>query len=386
MPDSRSSWLPFKRLHGLQAVTTLIHAVRPPRDFGTTWSKVSSLVAKSPPQYWQWKRSRRNTLNRVKAGRRAAGTYSLSAMTLGSRISQEGLWILRSYSEITLTRSRNTALTASCQDQIDNGKYDRGRKSALSTSAWQDSRPGVTASLAAVERDYCGSPIRRKPGRTCRALWQFFPKTQHVDSRFIDLPLNDNIVDTGGNLIVDTVTNFARKLQVFRCPGRSRIAGLPQRQIDRLIALIERHIAENRYPGCQIALARHGKLALYRSFGNAVTDPKPRAAADDTLWLLYSNTKVVTAVALWALAERGLFSFSDKIADHVPAFAKNAKGNITVLQTITHQAGFPNAVVGKDAWADHKRLREVVCDFPLEWTPGSKVHYHGLRPTGRWAC
>ena len=87
-------------------------------------------------------------------------------------------------------------------------------------------------------------------------------------------------------------------------------------------------------------------------------------------------------MALWALAERGLFSFSDKIADHVPAFAKNAKGNITVLQTITHQAGFPTAVVGKDAWADHKRLREVVCDFPLEWSPGSKVHYHGL--TAHW--
>jgi len=158
--------------------------------------------------------------------------------------------------------------------------------------------------------------------------------------------------------------------------------GFRKSQIDRLIALIERHIAEGRYPGCQIALARHGELALYRSFGKAVTVPSPRAAGDDTLWLLYSNTKVVTAVALWALAERGLFSFSDKIADHVPEFAKHAKGNITVLQTITHQAGFPNAVVGKDAWADHKRLREVVCNFPLEFTPGSKVHYHGL--TAHW--
>src|SRR5260370_26136439 len=153
-------------------------------------------------------------------------------------------------------------------------------------------------------------------------------------------------------------------------------------QVDRLIKLIERHIAEGRYPGCQIALARHGKLALFKNFGNAVSEPKPRAAADDTLWLLYSNTKVVTAVALWALAERGLFSFSDHIADHVPEFRKHAKGNITVLQAITHQAGFPNAVVGKDAWANHKRLREVVCDFSLEWTPGSKVHYHGL--TAHW--
>src|SRR5215510_1737818 len=164
MSLSRNRRLPFRRLHGLQAVTTLVHAVRPPRDFGTTWSKVRSLVAKSPPQYWQWKRSRRNTLNRVKAGRRAAGTYSLSAMTLGSRISKLGLWILRSYSEMTLTRSRNTAFTASCHDQIDKGKYDSGRKSALSTSAWQDSRPGVTASLAAVEWDYSESRCDRGPG------------------------------------------------------------------------------------------------------------------------------------------------------------------------------------------------------------------------------
>ena len=154
--------------------------------------------------------------------------------------------------------------------------------------------------------------------------------------------------------------------------------GFAARPLDHLDALIRAHIAEGRYAGAQVALARHGKLALYRSFGNAVTRPGPRAAADDTLWLLYSNTKVVTAVALWALSERGLFQFSDRIADHVPEFAKHAKGNITVLQTITHQAGFPNAQVGKDAWADHRRLREVVCDFPLEWTPGSKVHYHGL--------
>src|SRR5689334_24623869 len=101
--------------------------------------------------------------------------------------------------------------------------------------------------------------------------------------------------------------------------------GFRKNQIERLIALIEKHIAERRYPGCQIALARHGKLALYKSFGNAVTEPKSQAAREDTLWLLYSNTKVITAVCLWVLAERGLFSFSDRIADHVPEFRKNAK-------------------------------------------------------------
>ena len=135
---------------------------------------------------------------------------------------------------------------------------------------------------------------------------------------------------------MDTVTVRPQSAANFPLPsGDLESLGFRRTQIDRLIALIEQHIAEKRYPGCHIALARHGKLALYRSFGNAVTETKPRAADDDTLWLLYSNTKVVTAVTLWALAERGLFSFSDKIADHVPEFRKNAKGNITVPRVDT---------------------------------------------------
>ncbi len=163
--------------------------------------------------------------------------------------------------------------------------------------------------------------------------------------------------------------------------GDLRSLGFRTEQIERLVELIERHVAEGRYPGCQIALARHGKLAFAKSFGKAAIAPS-RAAGDDTLWLLYSNTKVVTAVACWVLAERGLFSFSDKVAEHVPEFARNAKGEITILQTITHRAGFPNAVVGDECWADHKRLRETVCNFALEWTPGSRLHYHGA--TAHW--
>src|SRR5215471_5492657 len=122
MPLSCGRRLPFKRLQLEHAVTTLSHVVRPPRQRGTTWSKVRSCEAKGSPQYWQVKRSRRKTLNRVKAGRRAAGIYSFSEMTLGRRISKLGLRTISSYSEMMLTRSRKTALTASCHDHSDNGK------------------------------------------------------------------------------------------------------------------------------------------------------------------------------------------------------------------------------------------------------------------------
>src|SRR4051794_15703617 len=104
--------------------------------------------------------------------------------------------MMRSYSEITLTRSRNTALTASCHDQIDRGKYDNGRKSALRTSAWQDSRPGVTASSAAAGWDY--SESRSGPSWR-RALCQGFSETQYVDAGVIDASCKGNMIVAGGD-------------------------------------------------------------------------------------------------------------------------------------------------------------------------------------------
>ena len=69
--------------------------------------------------------------------------------------------------------------------------------------------------------------------------------------------------------------------------------GLDPRALERLQELITRHLAEGRYPGAQIAVARDGKLALFRTFGDARIDPARAAAGDDSLWLLYSNTKVI---------------------------------------------------------------------------------------------
>src|SRR5499426_743849 len=152
---------------------------------------------------------------------------------------------------------------------------------------------------------------------------------------------------------------------------------LDPKALERLHETITRHVAEGRYPGAQYAVARHGKLAVLATIGDARTDPARVSASNDTLWLLYSNTKVITACAVWLLVERGALLFTDKVAQHLPGFEQNAKGDITIIQLLTHQGGFPNADVPKTAWEDHDLLRRSVCGFTLEWTPGSRVYYHG---------
>ena len=152
--------------------------------------------------------------------------------------------------------------------------------------------------------------------------------------------------------------------------------GFAQKPLEHLDHLIREHIEEGRYPGAQIALARNGQLALFRSYGDAKTEGGRVPAKADTLFLLFSQTKVLTSSAVWALVEEGKLSFMDKISDHLPEFGARGKADITLHQVMTHQGGFPSGDITPATWTDHTRMRAEVCDFSLDWTPGSRLQYH----------
>src|ERR1700686_3411676 len=115
-------------------------------------------------------------------------------------------------------------------------------------------------------------------------------------------------------------------------PGALKSLGFASKPLDHLDALIRSHIDDGRYPGAQIALARHGKLALFRTYGNAKTEGGTVPATNESLFLLFSQTKVLTSSAVWTLVEEGKLSFMDKVSDHLPEFACRGKADITLHQ------------------------------------------------------
>jgi len=155
----------------------------------------------------------------------------------------------------------------------------------------------------------------------------------------------------------------------------------PQRVLE-LTQLIESHIKDQRYAGAQVAMAHNGQIIFEQNFGLsrlAGSKGEPVVAAHaNSLWLLYSNTKVIMACALWRMLEAGLISFNAKVSHYLPGFAQHGKADITLFELITHQAGFPNAEITEQAYGDSSQILREVCDFRLEWTPGSQVHYHSL--------
>jgi CubicO group peptidase (beta-lactamase class C family) len=95
-------------------------------------------------------------------------------------------------------------------------------------------------------------------------------------------------------------------------------AGLAEPQLERITEhLQERYIDAGRIAGCQVAVARHGHVGYFRSFGLADRE-RSVPVREDTIWRIYSMTKPITGVALMSLYERGLFQLSDPVTRFIP--------------------------------------------------------------------
>jgi CubicO group peptidase (beta-lactamase class C family) len=101
------------------------------------------------------------------------------------------------------------------------------------------------------------------------------------------------------------------------------------------------------------------------------------AMTPDRLLPWFSCTKLVTAVAVLQLWERGALALDDPVADHVPEFAAAGKGSVTIRHLLTHTAGLA-LPLGDDPTADTwDDLLAAACSAPLRehWRPGWRAAY-----------
>jgi CubicO group peptidase (beta-lactamase class C family) len=99
-----------------------------------------------------------------------------------------------------------------------------------------------------------------------------------------------------------------------------KLTGLSVARLERITEHLERsYIAPGKIAGCQVAVARRGHLAYFRSLG-AMDLERGKAMADDAIFRLYSMTKPITSVALMSLFERGYFQLNDPVSRFFPAW------------------------------------------------------------------
>lgn len=100
----------------------------------------------------------------------------------------------------------------------------------------------------------------------------------------------------------------------------------------------------------------------------------------DTVVNLWSTTKGIGAICFAMLADRGLMSYEDRVADYWSAFGANGKDRITIGMLLSHQAGlsgFDTPAAVEDLLAGDAAADRLAAQAPL-WDPGSGSGYHAI--------
>ena len=131
-------------------------------------------------------------------------------------------------------------------------------------------------------------------------------------------------------------------------------------------------VVEGRLVGCQVAVARHGRLAGMATFGSTA-DGAP--ATNDTLFACFSSTKATMAVAMWQLLEEGKWALDDPVTKFVPEFGTLGKERVRMRHLVTFTGGFPNPptdLTDTELMGSSAARTEQFATWPLEFEPGSK--------------
>lgn len=160
--------------------------------------------------------------------------------------------------------------------------------------------------------------------------------------------------------------------------ARPEDAGIDSEKLEAVFARVRRDVDDGTVPSAQVAIARHGRLAAFVTFGSAVQGGAEAPATNDTLYVIYSATKAIVAAAVWALIEEQQLRVEERVAAIVPEFGTNGKNAITVEQVLLHLGGFPMQSMGPRDWGTKEGRRAAFARWQLDFPPGTQWMYHAM--------
>lgn len=102
----------------------------------------------------------------------------------------------------------------------------------------------------------------------------------------------------------------------------------------------------------------------------------------DSIFLIASITKPMTATGVMVLADRGELKLEDKAVKYLPEFSEGDRKEITIQQLLTHTSGMPDMLPQN---ADLRKAHQPVSKFvelamttPLLFKPGTQYKYQSM--------
>jgi len=190
-----------------------------------------------------------------------------------------------------------------------------------------------------------GSPYSIKQIPACAAAvvcaYEDSPDLQIVAAQqlFGSLPFVGKLpVSIENQYLVGTglITKSFNRL-VFGLPEQ---VGMYSEILSKVDTLVQRAIKNRVFPGCQVLVARRGRLVYQKNFGTLLYDAPTEKVVSETLYDVASVTKVAaTLQAIMLLYERGAIDLKQKAAHYLPELNRTNKANNTLEDLLLHRAG-----------------------------------------------
>ena len=165
-------------------------------------------------------------------------------------------------------------------------------------------------------------------------------------------------------------------------PDSPAAAGVSQSQLERAAGLIQTEVESGRVGAAAFLVARHGRVVLHRGFGRLSPAPGAPPVSPDSVFLLASITKPVTACSLMLLVERGLVSLGDPVNKYLPSFTGGERDKVQVRDLLRHTSGLPDMLPENiELRRAHVPLSEFVRHTyatPLLFSPRSEFRYQSM--------
>jgi CubicO group peptidase (beta-lactamase class C family) len=143
--------------------------------------------------------------------------------------------------------------------------------------------------------------------------------------------------------------------------------GIDPRRLALLVERVRLEVDGGALPSAQLALARHGRLVAFETFGQA---------SPSTRYVLQSAGRPVVAAAIWKVLGDGLLGLDERVADVIPEFGTHGKDGVTVRQVLSHTGGFPMAPLGFPRMKDREERLAAFSRWRLDWPPGTRLEFH----------
>lgn len=187
----------------------------------------------------------------------------------------------------------------------------------------------------------------------------------------------------------------------------SNADGFVDERLDRIDAVIERDIENDRIAGAVALVARDGNIVYHKALGYADIGAR-REMRTDAIFRIASMTKAVTSVGVMILYERGHFQLNDPISKFLPEFAepqvavafdddglitetRPATREIRIVDLLSHSSGISYGAFGGPLSAAYKEANIIdgltvanitlsetmprLAKMPLMFDPGERFEY-----------